>query len=486
MNGSQEAFPANEVSRLYVDAGVGDDTITDTVYFPMRVIPTRVSQRVFPTTLLGGDGNDTISGGDSESLTSGSPKVIDGGDGNNYLVGGHGFNSIRGGAGNDTIVSNGNDTIIGGDGNDVITVKGGGDSIDAGAGDDIIYCNGGNNTITCGDGNDIVDYGNAPGYVDYRGVEAGIGVVVGAEPNEFIDFRPALSVTVYGPGTSGTDLFTDLPETIAGSEYGDSFDVRRAAHEVTLLGRGGDDSFDNSGGPNVSINTTAVAGVHELGGAGKDQFLHVGNGFPQAINGGGGNDTFVLDSSFTSAAPVTLNGGPGRDSLNLEDTPAGTYDLNAYISIENVLNVKNGSRIIGNAAANYIARAADASTDGATILGNGGNDTLIGGPGPDYLSGGSGNDLIEGGGGADTIFGGDGNDVLAGNSGNDKIHGGAGNDTIVGGSGRDRLYGDDGDDLLLALDHQRDTVYGGSGTDTASVDDSAKVKDLWDQIETFL
>lgn len=68
---------------------------------------------------------------------------------------------------------------------------------------------------------------------------------------------------------------------------------------------------------------------------------------------------------------------------------------------------------------------------GATLWGQGGDDTVYGGPGDDTLHGGRGNDGLPGGAGNDTVYGGPGDDSLNGGTGGDLLVGGPGNDTFV-------------------------------------------------------
>ncbi len=373
-------------------------------------------------------------------------------------------------AGNDSVRNDVNrrSTLRGGDGNDTLIGGPASDFLYGEAGNDILKGEGGGNALIGGDGIDTADFSDRP--------EAYQFVIGRISDTPDAELRAANYSSTEGAST------LDPIEIVSGTQFADSFDPSIAyengtLYSVTLLGNGGNDTFKTAGNQGTWT---------EIGGPGNDYFAGGGpgieaNGAAPTLIGGHGKDFFYYDNDR-----AVIAGGPGIDTVDLVINKLAVINL-ARIGVENAIHfgASASQTIIGSDGPNYL-NGGPGDYLPCTLIGNGGNDTLIGGTGDDYLSGGPGDDLIEGGGGNDTIFGGDGNDVLAGNSGNDKIHGGAGNDTIVGGTGRDRLYGDDGDDLLLALDHQRDTVYGGSGTDTASVDDSATVKDLWDQIETFL
>jgi Ca2+-binding RTX toxin-like protein len=369
-------------------------------------------------------------------------------------------------AGDDVVVNNTTfrSTMLGDDGNDNLTGGAAPDSIAGGAGDDTINGEAGNDTLFGGDGNDTAEYFNR-----VRGFSF-----------EFDTLNTDFTAT------SGSEKdVIDAFETIGGTSHSDTFhtlgSLSVASPFIVIYGRGGNDIYyaDEFG-----------QGGTFYGDKGNDKTIYW-ESTTANFYGGSGDDT--LQNMTPISHTAFFDGGPGTDQVLGNDTQG--VDLSDYQNVENATAFAGILR--GNDGPNVLTAQDDVSlvaggagddliSGSGTLLGEDGNDTLVGGAGDDYLSGGDGDDLIEGGGGADTIFGGDGNDLLAGNSGNDKIHGLFGNDTIVGQTGRDRLYGDDGDDLLLALDHQRDTVYGGAGMDSGYVDDSSKVKDLWDQIETIL
>jgi Ca2+-binding RTX toxin-like protein len=71
-------------------------------------------------------------------------------------------------------------------------------------------------------------------------------------------------------------------------------------------------------------------------------------------------------------------------------------------------------------------------TVGATINGQGGDDTIFGGQANEQIDGGSGNDYVQAGDGADALYGQRGNDTLiGGETGGDQIFGGSGSDISV-------------------------------------------------------
>ena len=109
---------------------------------------------------------------------------------------------------------------------------------------------------------------------------------------------------------------------------------------------------------------------------------------------------------------------------------------------------------------------------GATLSGEGGDDTITGTNSADSLLGGDGHDVLTALGGNDTLNGGDGNDVLNGGAGVDTLNGGAGNDVLDGGTSADTMAGGLGDDsyfINLATDVVTELSNQGTDTINASV-----------------
>jgi Ca2+-binding RTX toxin-like protein len=235
-----------------------------------------------------------------------------------------------------------------------------------------------------------------------------------------------------------------------------------------------------------------------------------GNGGWDTMQGGRGNDTYVVDDQSDL---VIERPGEGIDTV----LASGSYVLYAEIENLTLLDDWRASSGTGNALDNRIT-----GTSANNILaGLAGNDTLIGGSGDDRLYGGDGvdclagdddNDTLDGGFGGDVMWGGRGNDIFIvdtpfdnvveyANEGTDEVRtalasynlagqgnvenltylgtsrfsgqgnglanviaGGAGHDRLDGGAGDDRLIGGAGDDLLLG-GLGTDRLEGGAGTD---------------------
>ena len=232
-------------------------------------------------------------------------------------------------------------------------------------------------------------------------------------------------------------------------------------------------------------------GADTLVGFDGDDILIGGEGAANTLQGGTGNDTYVVSSAGDTIVELD---GEGTDQVR---TSLVAYAL-AENSIEQLV-FTGGTAFTGtgNSLDNLIVGGAGDDT----LSGLGGNDTLVGGGGNDTLSGGSGNNALQGGAGndvyivasaGDTVIedAGEGTDtvrtdlaayaltanvenltytgagdfigtgnalanVILGGSGADELNGGAGDDTLVGGAGSDLLSGGSGNN----------TLQGGTGND---------------------
>jgi Ca2+-binding RTX toxin-like protein len=323
----------------------------------------------------------------------------------NVITGGNAADVLSGAAGNDTLVGGaGNDTLAGGLGNDTVT---------AGVGNDTI-------NYTVGDGADAWDGGTGLDRVNVTGTAA----------------NNTVNVT-YGGG--------------ALTNVGGSTMVNVEQVVMDLLG--GSDTLNYTTTDAVTVNLglgtasgfTRLVGVENvLSGSGNDTLVGAA-GVVNSLNGGAGNDVYVVQEATDI---VTEAVGGGTDEVRSVGTSYTLLNAN----VENLTFIGAGNFTgVGNAAANVITGGSGADT----LSGGLGNDTLVGNASNDTLNGDAGNDTLNGGTGVDTLNGGDGNDTLDGGTENDTLNGGAGNDTLLGGGGNDALNGGDGVDV----------VNGGAGSD---------------------
>ncbi|MCX7368181.1 MAG: calcium-binding protein [Alphaproteobacteria bacterium] len=201
-----------------------------------------------------------------------------------------------------------------------------------------------------------------------------------------------------------------------------------------------------------------------------DDFLIVGDGNGQFVNGEAGNDTLVGGGGNTQL----LRGGDDADSL--QGGNGSSQDLDGDAGNDTlVAGGGHGQRLFGHADADSLQGG---SSQFQYLYGDDGNDTLVAGGGSaQELHGGDGDDSLQGGNyisqssydPAQFLNGLAGNDTLVGGGGNDQIlRGGDGDDSLQGGNGVGQyLYGDAGNDTLVG-GLGNNTLIGGNGTDWAS------------------
>jgi len=303
---------------------------------------------------------------------------------------------------------------------------------------------------------------------------------------------------VYEVTITTSDNNTDDPQTASVDVQVTVTDVVETAPVFT----GGDDVVDLSDDALVLTDedvtlTDAGPFLNALGGDDvitliDDESGQVAGG---TINGGAGNDTFIVTSGL-----MDVEGGEGIDTLDLSNLPIrvstslyenGSIDVDgdslpdmAHSGIENAIGTAFNDSISGFGDQD---NRIEGGLGNDFLGGDDGNDTLLGEAGDDDLRGGAGSDILTGGEGDDDLYGsaltpllGDGDDVLDGGAGDDFLTGGDGADELLGGDGNDYLYDDStfsagglfadfvdagaGDDNLI-IRGGGDTVDGGAGTD---------------------
>jgi Ca2+-binding RTX toxin-like protein len=396
----------------------------------------------------------TIVGTSGADVLRGTPgrDVIWGGPGDDTIFASLGNDLVCGGAGDDVIHGGrGNDEIYGGRGADRVFGDLGDDKVSGGAGDyDYVGGGLGIDTANGGPGNyDLVhgDYG-------YDRMSGGPG------KHDIASFATAVA------GGKGTGIWASLRKHAARGDGHDKLyefeDLEGSAFRDMLIGNGGPNAID--------------------GGPGDDQLI-----------GGGGHDT--LDGGQGTDG---CRGAPGRTiSCGSEAPPQGS----AYVQVDEAPNGGGGVQIVGGAGRDdftvsfedanetLLVKAAARLAAGPGCLHPFGLAKQVScpldgparwlmadlGPGKDrFVAKGSlvavGFVRIAGGFGDDTIRGGPEDDLLQAGPGADHLYGGAGADGLVGGiPGPTYLYGGAGGDLLAAGGGcAGGALVGGTGRDDAS------------------
>ena len=363
--------------------------------------------------------------------------------------------------------------------------------------------------------NDTIDGGEGIDTVDYRKLRATPGTVASISYNLAEGW-----VKKYEDGVLvGTDALRNIDNvvgnlfvgTVVGSDSANDMRASFAADVLQGLGGDdlmvqtvwrGDDVFDGGTGidtldysqfllqtdaggldANLAIGrvrkfnkaTTAgtdyVSNIERVLGTGFDDVM-VGNGQPNLLQGGGGDDTLIGGNIVTNRSVTTLDGGAGNDVLRpdaISQVAGGDGNDTIYIKDTITYNTVDGGAGSDTIDFSYYQPYfANYDSDPAlqqklfafTLTINGfvppqlGSFTNI-----ENVVGTPFNDVITGDGGANVLSGASGNDVLSGAGGNDTLNGGVGNDMLQGGVG---------DDVFLPIELAgNDTLAGGDGVDRA-------------------
>ncbi len=284
-------------------------------------------------TLIGLAGNDVLWGG------AGAANTLQGGTGDDLYVleaydsivefAGEGIDTVEARINTYVLANHVENLVFGGTGNFHGTGNALNNVITGGAGDDVLRGGGGSDTFRGGAGSDTVDYTLAASGVTAR--------------------LDQMQATANGYG--GVDLYVSI-ERLIGSNHAD-----------LLIGGDGNDVLMGGIGQDTL-----------LGGGGDDILMGGSGGMNNQLQGGTGNDWYILDAFDTCVEFA----GEGIDTV---EARIGSYTLGA--NIENLLYTGPGKFVgTGNALNNVI-------TGGAL------NDILRGGGGDDIINGGLGTDEVQ-------------------------------------------------------------------------------------------
>jgi len=303
----------------------------------------RVSQTIWRTDILAGDGNDQLVVGLLEDV-AGTLLVVNGEDGHDTIsASGVRIDEVRlrlvGGNDNDTLTGSlDDDTIWGGEGDDRADGGRGNDTIIGGAGDDDLDGQDDDDVIVGGDGNDTLEGGNG---------------------------HDSLS------GNSGFDTLTGGfgRDTLSGGEDDDA--LTGSQDDDSLMGDAGQDSLYGGTGNDYlhgGLNDDSLYGNYgddTIGGGDGDDLLEASHG-DDILNGGDGDDT--------------LNGGDGFDGLSGHD---GNDVVNGGGQDDTIVG-GNGHDVLSGGGGRDIVLGGDGND---TINGQGAQDTLAGNEGADVING---------------------------------------------------------------------------------------------------
>lgn len=426
-----------------------------------------------------------------------------------YVVGTFDNDIISGGVAAIAWTTDGNDTMEGGLGDDQYVVNDTADVITeyAGEGIDTVFTTVSYTLLTeleniAAEGvtgtettSSITLTGNAKDNIlDSSFTTSGADTLIGGAGNDtyIIGSTDKINADTSGIDTVVAAFAINLSSAASSTNFAAS--SATVIENVTLTGSSGVSITGNS----LNNRLTGNTGANTISGGTGNDILDTGTGVTNdSLNGGDGNDTYIIRSTGT----VTVTDSAGTDTVKTFATyPAATGIENVTLLGTTAVDITGNTSnnlLIGNSAVN-------------SITGGTGNDTLNGGGGADVLSGEAGNDIYIADasdtvteslstGGTDTVqLGGTditstfalGNNVetltmtgslalkatasgtttahtMTGNSANNTLTGGSGNDTLNGGTGNDSLTGGLGNDTYY-LDVTTDSVteIASQGTDT--------------------
>ncbi|WNF12856.1 bluetail domain-containing putative surface protein [Microcystis aeruginosa] len=214
---------------------------------------------------------------------------------NGGLFGGDGNDTISGGAGDDKLFGEeGNDVLNGGSNNDVLYGGNGNDSLNGDTGDDVLYSDAGNDTINGGTGFDYyrANYSNrTTGLTMTYDPTTGNGTItVGSEVDTLISIE-----SFDGDGGFKGTAFDDV---IVGTSANDTNwwngGLFGGDGNDTISGGAGDDKLFGEDGNDVLNGGANNDGLY--GGNGNDTLQGTNNGIGEQdyLQGGTGNDRFIL------------------------------------------------------------------------------------------------------------------------------------------------------------------------------------------------
>ncbi|KQW78756.1 peroxidase family protein [Brevundimonas sp. Root1279] len=327
--------------------------------------------------------NQASNDGSGAVDTLNSIENVTGSNFNDTLVGNALGNMLIGGSGADTLVGvGGADTLVGG--------AGAANTMIGGLGDDH-YVVSASDTIVelAGEGIDSIET-TLNTYTQRANVEnlsfAGAGNFTGSG-NALANIITGSggTDTLYGAGGNDTLVGAGGVDTVTYAAAAGSVNANLTAMRASVDGDGGADTFvgvENLTGSAFADLLVGNADVNVLNGGlardtllgfGGNDVLHGGSGVSNQLQGGLGDDLYVLTAAGDTIVELAGDGVDSVQSLSSYHVLAANVENVTYTGVGNFTG-------IGNAIDNV-------------IIGGVGADTLTGGGGNDALTGGAGNDL---------------------------------------------------------------------------------------------
>jgi Ca2+-binding RTX toxin-like protein len=306
----------------------------------------------------------------------------------------------HGGTGNDVLIGgSGDNTLVGDDGNDILRAGGGPSTLVGGTGDDVYFVNKASDIITelPGEGNDAV-FASSASYT----LSANVENLFYSGTQSFTGIGNASDNWIQGG--VGSDYLIGLGGNDTLYDGGSAPDAMQGGtgDDTYVVEAAGDNLIEFAGEGHDRVLTTLTsftlsANIEDLKYSGVQSFTGIGNELGNTIQGGSGNDVLA-----GLGGDNVLNGTGGSDTADYSAAPGA-------ISVD--LSAGQGQNGYGGTDTYFSIENVIGSSNADTIIGNSANNILNGGAGVDILRGGDGDDtLIGGAGAANTLFGGAGND----------------------------------------------------------------------------
>jgi Ca2+-binding RTX toxin-like protein len=490
---------------LIEQADEGDDTVM-TTFGSYSLLDTFENVTFIGTGNFSGLGNELYNElrgalGDDTLDSGGGQDVLVGGAGDDLLIGGTEYDLFYGGPGNDTYVldlgvetavetltiaeGGGIDTVmtpknytlgvnvenliltgissraaIGNEYNNRLTGNLGNNILDGGLGADTMSGMDGKDSYYVDDPGDVVSEIDPATGADAGGYDTlYTKLLVSTLPQYFealttLNTDPAVGFQGTGNNSASVNWITGGPgaDTLSGGSDDVKDVLEGGAGNDTYVVLVNDVIFEQPGGGYDTVRTSfnvyqLADNLEGLTFTGTGVFRAVGNPDANLITGGSGDD--ALDGGLGAD---TLVGGAGSDTYVVDNTGdvVGEADPLTGLDAGGVDTIKTTASAY--TLGSYIEKLSYIGSGDFAGTGNGLDNVLTGGAGADTLTAGLGNDVVNAGGGGDRLVGDDGNDKLNGEAGQDTLVGGLGTDVLTGGLDGDYFY------FGSAVANSRDTI----------------------------